>query len=216
MVRDRQEVRVTDTVAQRQMVLEMRSPIVREAGKQQWRDQGVGQRIVDLAIAPQVAMTRVMQDVAEGALTIGNQAERQRRKPTAQPDDGTDAGKDGQPVEGDVGERACQVQAHEVAVRATMNAQLRSEFSNVRQDCRMQHHSASSFAPRRLAGPSPGQKVSGAMAGPTAFRNFAGPATLLNHRAGRGAVTVPFAARRFPSRAGFTPKVNVHNVLHGQ
>ena len=94
----------------------------------------------DPALAPQVAMTCIVQDVAKSALTIGQYTDRQRRQPTTDPDHRADGTEDDEPVECDVRQRTDQVQAKQAVMRDPAATQLGAELAQVCQDCVVRHH----------------------------------------------------------------------------
>ena len=84
----------------------------------------LGHQVVSPSIPPQIPMPRVVEDVAERALTVGDQHNSQWREQLAPPQDQRHRAENDEPVESNVQHGAPRVQPKQFTVRITLLAQL--------------------------------------------------------------------------------------------
>jgi hypothetical protein len=106
------------------VVFEVRFAVAGQAGEQQGRDENSGHQVVSPSIPPQIPVPRVVEDVAERALTVGDQHNGHWRGQLAPPNDQRHSAENDEPVEGNVQHGAPRRQPKQLTVRVTLLAQL--------------------------------------------------------------------------------------------
>mmetsp|Transcript_20774 Transcript_20774/g.79616 ORF Transcript_20774/g.79616 Transcript_20774/m.79616 type:complete len:290 (-) Transcript_20774:256-1125(-) len=134
------QVGITACRAQLHVVLEMVRSIALQRREQQRRDEHPRKGIVHAQRSAEVAMPGIVQDVAQGALPVGDDEQRQRQRLQSDPHHGRRRGQDGGPIKGNVANGSRPVQSQQFAVRAAVALQLRAQFRLVPEDFRMRQH----------------------------------------------------------------------------
>ena len=132
--RRKQIVGIALSIAKLEMVLEVRVAVTGQVCEHQGCHKDIRDRVVDGTGPMQVSMPRVVKDVAQSPLAIGNHYDCQWREPPTHVKHRRYRDRDRRPVHHDVPHRAPDVQFQQRPIWSSLLLQLRAKNSQVLED----------------------------------------------------------------------------------